>query len=454
MYGELIKNTIRLAENAEDSASSGEIDTNENAGDPANSKETDTNETTGNPESSGENDTDETTGNPESSEKNETSEDTNYTQNEKTYNAQIEINILSKDGNGIVGNNKLRIVDDTQYSDDEIENAENTEVKGEENKNSKLGIDIINIDSGEKIEVNSNGEFSTNGQQGVIVDLSNLKKNKKYQITIEELELVEGYTKALNNLKLDVQINDEDKIIAQISEVTDASGNKAELLHQALARLHQADTNGTLTITPDHQDPNISIKYKIDKNGEWEDYTGSIKIDTNTEVSAKAIRGERESNISIKVIDNIDTEVPHLTNFKEENEEPVREETITAVLTDNASGIVKYGISRNEEDEPDYIIADEELTEEDISKHINRKPKLNIDARIEGICQNGKYYVWIWDSAGNCAKELVNITKVQEVNVAQIVESEGNSDLNGRMYTSLYDAITASPEGSKTTIKL
>ena len=449
MYGELIKNTVRLAENAADDASSQEDSEN-----PENSKTTETNENTGDSESSGETNTNETTGDSESSEKSETSEDTDYTQNDKTYNAQIEINILSRDGNGIVGDNKLKIKDATQYSDDEIESAGNTEIDGEENKSSKLGINIFNINSGKEIEVSSDGEFNTNGQQGVIVDLSNLKKNKKYQIIIEELELVDGYTKALNNLKLDVEINNEDKIIAKISEVTDASGDTIESLHQALARLRKANENGTLTISPEEQDSDISIQYKIDENGDWQDYKGNVEIHSNTKIRAQAIRGEKTSEISLKVIDNIDNVEPGLESCEEENENHDREESITVVLTDDASGIAKYGISRNEEEEPDYIIADNELTEEDIAKNINRHPKLEIEAKIDGICQNGTYYIWILDSAGNCAKEEVEITKVEEVNVAKIVKAEGYEKLEGTEYKSLYDAIAACPEGSSATILL
>ena len=271
---------------------------------------------------------------------------------------------------------------------------------------------------------------------------------------IEELELVEGNKKALNNLKLDVEINNEEKIIAKISEVTDTSGNKMNLLQQVLAKLRKADDDGVLTISPEAQDPDISIQYKIGENEDWQDYTESVEIHENTKIRAQATRGGKISDISIKVVDNIDTKEPELNDFKEENEAKAREESITAVLTDNASGIVKYGISRNQVDEPEYIMADKDLTEEDISKNINRDPKLTIDAKIDGISQNGIYYVWIWDSAGNCAKKQVNITQVEEVDVAQIVNSEGHQDLNGNKYKSLYDAIAASPEGAKTTIKL
>ena len=279
-----------------------------------------------------------------------------------------------------------------------------------------------------------------------------------------------------------MKIDNKENIIANISEVEGASGEKLDELVQVLAKLKGADKDGNLTIGPDAQDSTVNIKYKLGEvvkntddenkanegiidenditevNGDWQEYTGDLTISKNSTLYAKATKNENDSEISFKIINNIDTEKPGITNITKTgiSEEDNREVKITAQITDDASGLAKYGISRSETDEPNsYIIADSDLTDEDISIHRNASPELSKDMEIDGICENGDYYIWVWDSAGNCVVQQVNVTEVKEVNVAKIVKTDINADtLVGKEYTSLYKAIEASPENSNTEIEI
>ena len=380
-------------------------------------------------------------------------------QDENTYNVQMELNIVNQDEKGVTGGNTLKI--------EEVTEDENSGAP-------RLGIHIFNISTGEPIELSENGTFNTQGQ-GVIVDFSQLAQNNKYQILIEDIESAQGYSKTINSLKLDICIDDQENIIAKISEIEGASGEKLDALTQRLAKLHGVDDEGKVTIGNDKQDPDVNIKYKygemidiegnanednydIDESGEWEDYNDSITISENSTLYAKAIKNGTESEISLKIINNIDKELPQIDDVNQEtiSEEDDREAKITAKIKDNASGLVKYGISRSETEEPDtYIMADTNLTEEDISKHRNAHPKLEGNLEIEGICENGIYYIWLWDSAGNHVVQLVEVKNVKEVPVAQIVKTDGaDQGLVGQTYNSLYSALEASPENSNTTIKI
>ncbi len=387
-------------------------------------------------------------------------------QDENTYNVQMELNIVNQDGADVIGGNKLKIEDVTQTEDSQA---------------SGLEIHVFNISTGEEIQLSEDSTFDTQGQ-GVIVDLSKLTQNKKYQILIEDVESAQGYSRTINSLKLDILVDDKENIIAKISEVVGASGDKLDELTQSLAKLHGADDKGNLTIGPDEKDPEVDIQYKlgevienkgienntevngnvsnddIEEGGEWKEYSNSVTISENSTLYAKATKNGIESEISLKIINNIDTKGPEIGDITEENisEENNREVKLKAVITDNASGLVKYGISRSEKDEPNaYIIADTALTKEDISEHRNAHPKLEDNLEIDGICENGNYYIWIWDSAGNHTIKSVNVTKVHEVDVAEIVQTDmAHKDLVGKTYTSLYKALEASPENSETTIKI
>ncbi len=372
--------------------------------------------------------TEENTGNDE-----HTEEDN---QSKNRYNVQIELNIVDQNDNEIVGNNKLKITDVTQEDED------------------KLEINTFDITTGESIENQEDGSFVVQNQ-GVIVDLKNLKKEKEYVISIDNLEVSDEYNLLISNLKLQVLIDKDENIVAKVIEATDESGEN--VLDQLFARLHDADAEGTLTIQPENQNPDIKIKYKKENEQDWHEYTDKVQIDENTEISAMASKDGKESEITIKVIDNIDNEVPDLINFKEKNGETEREVVVTATLKDNKSGIVKYGISKSEEIEPETIIkADEDLTDEDIEEHRNASPKLSVDVEIHDIYENGEFFIWIWDTAGNCAKKEVTITKVKVEPVAEIVETSDKnySNLEGEQYPTLREALEASPEGANTTIKL
>ncbi len=368
-------------------------------------------------------------------------EENTETPDDKTYNVQMELNIVDESDNEIIGDNKLNVKE--KISEEEA------------NQEDSLDIQIFNLSTGEELEKNEEDGSVLVQNNGLLVDFNNLKKEKEYNIEIDNIEVAEGYNKIINKLILKLLIDKDENIVAEVVEATNESGDN--VLDQLSGILHGADGDGKLTIEPESQNSDIKIKYKKENDPDWQEYTDKVKIYENTTISAKASKDGKESGITLKVIDNIDNQEPNLSDFNEKNGETEREVVVTAKLTDDKSGIVKYGISRSKETEPETIIkADDDLTDEDIEEHRNSSPVLDLNVEIRDIYENGDFFIWIWDTAGNCAKKEVKITKVKVQQVAQIVETsdKSHSNLEGKTYPTLREALEASPEGANTTIKL
>ena len=399
----------------------------------------------------------------EGSTSSDTLEDAEPAKDDETYNVQIELKIVDEDGEGIIEGSKLKVTD--------ITNQEN--VDGESATKSDLEIKILNFSTGTQIQTEENGEFDTDGQ-GVVVDLNKLKKNKKYKIQIDDIESAEGYLRTINSLVLEVSIDDDENIVAKIANVTNTSDDENDGTEQANVNLHGAGKDGTVTIKKGEDDPSTQIMYMIRDNvtdeglsektedvagdEQWHEYSGNVEVTKNSEIHAKAIKKGQDSEISVKIINNIDKKEPELKEFTQNAEGDARKISITVQLEDDASGIAKYGISRSDKIQPDtYIKADESITDEDIEAHRSEKPIKNVEGTIDEIYENGKYYIWIWDMAGNCKVKEIEITQVKEIVVAEIVETsseEKHDELVGSQYKSLYSAIQACPEGEQTTIRI
>ncbi len=409
-------------------------------------------------------------------------EENTETQNDNKYNVQMELNIITEEGEAVTEGNKLKITDITDTYEEnnsqeetgavedegigeDVGTGENEETgdndnpeKSEENtKKSELEIKILNLISGEPIKKDEDGSFHTSGQ-GVIVDFSNMEKNKKYQVLIENLEVTEDYIKTIENMTLELQVDEEENIIAKIINIENSEEQDIGVEGQFWANLHDANGNGEVKISQQSKDPDMQIQYRIGQTGEWQNYSVEANISDNGTIYAKASKNGKESSETEKIVKNIDSEEPQLIEYNEDNEDKDNESIIKVKLKDNASGIVKYGISTSNEIEPDtYIYPDTSLTKEDIDAHRNETPQLEVDGTIDGIHENGEYYIWIWDTAENCKIAPINVENVVEKYVAEIVEvSDGYEGLLHKQYTSLRKAIAACPdtEGSSATIKI
>ena len=353
-------------------------------------------------------------------------EDSTQTQ-EANYEVKIELNTISSNDSTKLGGNKLRVTNITEDSS---------------GTSSEIEIKLFNAQSGSEIAVDQDGSF-TNSSDGTIVSLNNLIKNKNYQIKIEDIEASEGYQTLLNSIVLDILVDNDGNIVAKISEMRDTNNQIVDLVGQVISRLHGVNNNGVVTIDPLANDPDAKYLYKIGEDGGWKNYTGEFKVYENTTVYAQATKNGINSAVSLKVINNIDKELPQLESYEEINENNDRYSKISAKLTDNASGIKKYGISTSDIQEPDvYTQANQEL-------------ELNVT--IDRVYENGIHYIWIWDAAGNCAKEQISLNKVNIINVAKITSaSEGYENLIGTEYRTLSAAIAACPttENSSATISI
>ncbi len=389
----------------------------------------------------------------------EEADDTSTTLDEDLYDAQVELNFVDQNEENVIVGNKVRITDVTEQASQDLKNDNEGESVGTDEQNvdkeSGLKIDIFSLTSGDEIEVDEDKTFDTNGE-GVLINLSSIQQNKEYKIMIEDLEVGEKYSKSINSVVLQLLVDEDENIIAQLLNVKDVSDNPLEVLAQQFAKLHGINNDGKVTIEPGSTDPNITIQYKTEEDEDWQEYTNEVKITNNGNVQARVTKEGNTSEISVKLVNNIDKEEPRLTEHNQDNGGKLNQTTLTFKLTDNASGITQYGISTSEDIAPDkYIKADDDLTDEDILEHRNETPKLEVSGTIEEIYENGDYYLWIWDSAGNCAKELIQINSVREIEVAKIIAApDDNKDLIGKTYRSLRKAIEACPTTGETTIIL
>ncbi|HBC84674.1 MAG TPA: hypothetical protein DCZ30_04475, partial [Clostridiales bacterium] len=73
-------------------------------------------------------------------------------------------------------------------------------------------------------------------------------------------------------------------------------------------------TTGKVTVTITTVKPGLSIKYKLEDNSEWINYTGPFNINENTKISARLVAENFEGPITEKEITNIDKVSPTIIN--------------------------------------------------------------------------------------------------------------------------------------------
>ena len=166
----------------------------------------------------------------------------------KTYEAQIELNTISSKNGQVIEGNKLKITDITE--------------------DSAAIVRIYNLKTGNEIIPEADKTF-INTKDGTVVSISNILKNKEYQIKIEEIEAREGYKILLNSVVLKVSVDENENIIAQLSEIKDNHNNPIQVLNQVVARLHRANSSGIVIVDPTEEDTDVTYKYNIGEEGEW-----------------------------------------------------------------------------------------------------------------------------------------------------------------------------------------
>ena len=190
--------------------------------------------------------------------------------------------------------------------------------------------------------------------------------------------------------------------------------------------------NVTVTIEKPEGFGNYSIEYSIGNASNWTAYSNPFEVAENCFVYARLAKGDNKGENVAHEIANIDKVAPGIANISV-NTESTEQAIVTATATDNLSGLVKYGIKKQEDDA--FVYTDIEEDE---------KP-LEYNLTFSDIYENGTFILYVEDAAGNTATEEVTVDHIIIPMVARIVGApEGYESLIGTEYAKLAEALDAS----------
>lgn len=161
------------------------------------------------------------------------------------------------------------------------------------------------------------------------------------------------------------------------------------------------------------------FQYSIGENN-WKvatDAETTVEVGTSGVVYARYFDGEQGFKTTSLMIQNIDREKPVISSAVASTSwGTTNSVTITAIdigtlgCAENCTGIVSYGINQSNTTEPTYTTVE---------------ATTNLSTTISNITENGTYYVWVKDQAGNTANAEVIINRIDKINptTATIVSS-------------------------------
>lgn len=322
-------------------------------------------------------------------------------------------------------------------------------------------IEVQNKNTHEKIEKNESGNYLI-PEDGITIGLSGLLVEQKYNITITEISAPQGFEKTFGYLTLEVYVDSEETTHAKIVELYNKDGEAEDIQDSEIAILEDQNSDGSVEIKLDETYDNLTIQYALNslptKEDEWITYNGSITLYENAIIYARTVtKSGKVSGIAEKIVNNIDKRAPVVSDI-ETTFSDKRIGTLTAKLKDliskedvaenlpkyGASGIISYAFSESNIEEP----KNKTLVNQEI----------NVDIEVGNIYKSGTYYIWVYDAAGNCTIQEVEII-VPEIMVARIIDvksTDGNnySDLIGTEYATLEEALAVCPELGNGTAKI
>ena len=326
---------------------------------------------------------------------------------------------------------------------------------------SVTSADKVPITEGYVYDADAEGKIESTGEEGIAPDGSTtLRVYFKQQftvtykpgeygtfdiLTIKSIDYgadIPGYTKSVNGnsgyvfdtWKL-TKIGD-----VEVTEDTEVTKVTANLEYTAMWKAmpiptvtHKPTewTNQDITVTITKPESEYTIEYTINDNTNWIEYTDEFKIEQNSVIHARLAK---ETNKGQKVdheIGNMDKIGPQFTE-KTVNTDKNDEATITVKATDNLSGIVEYGITKEGYAGP---------------KTYKCENALDKDLVFNEIYENGIYKMYLKDAAGNISEDTIEITNITGFNVVRIVSApEGYENLIGTEYETLASALENSDE--------
>lgn len=193
-------------------------------------------------------------------------------------------------------------------------------------------------------------------------------------------------------------------------------------------------TNQNVIVTITAPEPGYSIEYRIDENTNWIEYTEEFEVEQNCVIHARLAKETNKGEEVDHEINNIDKIRPQFGE-KTINAEKNDEATITIKATDNLSGIVEYGITKEGYAGPQTYTCENTI---------------NTELIFDEIYENGTYTMYLKDAAGNKSEDLVEITNITGFKVARIVSAPaGYEHLIGTEYETLALALQNSDKAAQ-----
>ena len=277
---------------------------------------------------------------------------------------------------------------------------------------------------GEEVKITIKATEEKNGiVRMVLPDNSEIIYNKEKEVTKEYIVKENGtYTFVVEgaNGRKTTKYVEVNNIATGLSIVMEAQNTNPT--SQPVNVLIKYDENikvgGQVLINADR------FQYSIGENN-WQTATKAettIQVGVNENIYARYYNGtEGFKTISI-TIQNIDREKPVISNITASTSwGATKSVTITATDTGTAGcateniGIVGYGINQSSTTEPSYT-------------PVTATTSLN--TIINNISENGVYYVWVKDQAGNTSNKAVTVKGNLKINVE--VEDDVISNLAGK----------------------
>lgn len=351
----------------------------------------------------------------------------------KTYSVYMLLNELDTTGTSLAGN-KIKITD-TSSSD-------------------SLNITVFNAVSDEQITADSEGNIEV-PEDGIKLKLE-IKENNIGNIEIANVTTIEEYTNTFKKANIEINATDG-KLESYVKDIVKDT-KEGEITHTGSEEntamfMYEEEENGIIKIKENEYVTTYYVIAGINglteeeiealEETDWSTYnrdTG-IEVEKNGIIYTKSKYHDREfSDIKEIHITNIDKINPIATVKGQVLNDTEDEITVTLGLKDGEatdeygkSGLFGYAVTATI-DRPDEFIACEDDTENE--ERI---------VEVNGITENGTYYVWVIDKAKNVAHIEFQVTDIpeHEAKTVAIILDAPVEELEGTEYNSLEELVTA-----------
>ena len=301
----------------------------------------------------------------------------------------------------------------------------------------------------QEIEADEEGNISI-PENGLKLKIDGITMGSEYEITIQSKGAPEGYESKFHTATITIDAKTEGEITCYVKEFTKTVEEEevtVEGSEEDTAVFMYEETDGKVKL---YGNEDLEIYYFVaDKNGkteaelaevEWQAYNkeAGVAVEKNGIVYTKSkYKTGAYSRITSLNINNIDKLVPTVEVLSITEKDTRDEATLKFSIQDQEetqdygkSGISGYALTKREEEPTEFITASEgEIT-------------------ISEITDNGTYYVWVRDKAGNVSHETVNVSVITYVseNIVAIILGAPDSSLVGTEYQTLASLFAALDE--------